>query len=77
MDRGIFQGRSISPLLILCAIEVTAILIRSNDQIKGIKVGDIEKKKTFEDLVSEYNISIKDMRKYNFLMNGILIDWFL
>ena len=32
--------------------------------------------KTFEDLVLEYDISIKDRRKYNSLMNGILIDWF-
>ena len=32
--------------------------------------------KTFEDLVLEYDVSIKDMRKYNSLMNGILLDWF-
>ena len=32
--------------------------------------------KTFEDLVLEYDISIKDRRKYNSLMNGILLDWF-
>ena len=44
MDRGIFQGCPISPLLFLCAIEVLAILIRSNDQIKGLRVGDEEKK---------------------------------
>ena len=32
--------------------------------------------KTFEDLVLEYDISIKDRRKYKSLMNGILLDWF-
>ena len=32
--------------------------------------------KTFEDLVIEYDISIKDRRKYNYLMKGISIDWF-
>ena len=32
--------------------------------------------KSFEDLVLEYDISIRDRRKYNYLMNGILIDWF-
>ena len=32
--------------------------------------------KTFEDFVLEYDISIKDRRKYNSLMNGILLDWF-
>ena len=32
--------------------------------------------KTFEDLVLEYDISIKDRHKYNSLMNGILSDWF-
>ena len=32
--------------------------------------------KTFEDLVLKYDMSIKDRRKYNSIMNGILIDWF-
>ena len=32
--------------------------------------------KSFENLVLECDISIKDRRKYNYLMNGILIDWF-
>ena len=32
--------------------------------------------KTFEDLVLEYDISIKDRCKYNSLMNSILLDWF-
>ena len=32
--------------------------------------------KTFEDLVIEFDISIKDRRKYSFLMNGISMDWF-
>ena len=32
--------------------------------------------KSFEDLVIEYDISIKDKRKYNYLMKGISEDWF-
>ena len=37
MERGIFQGCPISPLLFLCAIEVLAICIRNNENICGIK----------------------------------------
>ena len=33
--------------------------------------------KAFEDLALEYDISIKDRHKYNFLMNGILLDCFI
>ena len=44
MERGIFQGCPISPLLFLCAIEVLAISIRNNENICGIKVGGVEKK---------------------------------
>jgi len=44
LDRGIFQGCPISPLLFLCAIEVLAIQIRNNVKIKGFQVGDVEKK---------------------------------
>ena len=44
MQRGVFQGCPISPLLFLCAIEVLAISIRGNVGIKGIKVGAVEKK---------------------------------
>lgn len=44
MERGIFQGCPISPLLFLCAIEVLAAKIRNNEQIKGIRIGGIEKK---------------------------------
>ena len=32
--------------------------------------------KTFEDLVIEYDIPIRDRRKYNYLMNDIYLDWF-
>ena len=44
MSRGIFQGCPIAPFLFLFAIEVLAIAIRSNDDIKGIQVGNMEKK---------------------------------
>ena len=32
--------------------------------------------KTFEDLVIEFDIPIRDRRKYNSLMNDIYLDWF-
>ena len=32
--------------------------------------------KTFEDLVIEFDIPIRDRRKYNSLMKGIFLDWF-
>ena len=32
--------------------------------------------KTFEDLVIEFDIPIRDRRKYNSSMNGIFLDWF-
>ena len=44
LERGIFQGCPISPLLFLCVIEVLAISIRNNKNVCGIKLGDIEKK---------------------------------
>ena len=44
MERGVFQGCPISPLLFLCAIEVLAISIRNNADIEGIKIGAAEKK---------------------------------
>ena len=44
MERGVFQGCSISPLLFLCAIEMLAISIRNNANIEGIKIGAAEKK---------------------------------
>ena len=47
MERGIFQGCPISPLLFLCAIEVLASSIRNIKNICGIKVGDVEKMLAF------------------------------
>ena len=44
MSRGIFQGCPISPFLFRFALEVFAIAVRDNDRIKGIKVGNKEKK---------------------------------
>ena len=32
--------------------------------------------KTFEDLVIEFDVPIRDRRKYNSLMNGIYLRWF-
>ena len=45
MFRGIFQGCPISHFLFLFALEVFAIIaVRDNDRIKGIKVGNTQKK---------------------------------
>ena len=44
MSRGIFQGCPVSPFLFLFAIEILAIAVRSNDNIKGLKIGNTEKK---------------------------------
>ena len=43
MSRGIFQGCPISPFLFLFAIEILAIAVCSNNDIKGIQVGNVEK----------------------------------
>ena len=44
MKRGIFQGCPISPYLFLFVIEIMALSIRQNDQIKGILVKNQEVK---------------------------------
>ena len=44
MSRGIFQGCPVSPFLFLFATEILAIAVRSNDNIKGIKMGNTGKK---------------------------------
>ena len=44
MNRGIFQGCPISPYLFVLAIEMLAIAMRDSPVIRGIKVGEVEKK---------------------------------
>ena len=44
MQRGIFQGCPISPYLFLFVIEILALSIRQNEQVKGIKVKNHEVK---------------------------------
>lgn len=44
MQRGIFQGCPISPYLFLLVIEILALSIRQNEQVKGIKVKNNEVK---------------------------------
>ena len=44
MQRGIFQGCHISPYLFLFVIEIMALLIRQNENIKGISVMNQETK---------------------------------
>ena len=42
--RGTKQGDPISPYIFILIIEIMAIMIRSCQEIKGIKIGDLEKK---------------------------------
>ena len=51
MERGVFQGCTISPFVFLCAIEVLAISIRNNADIEGIKIGAAEKKLVFWQMI--------------------------
>ena len=44
MERGIFEGCPISPYLFLFVIEIMALLIRQNENIKGICVDNQEAK---------------------------------
>ena len=44
LERGVFQGCPLSPYIFILAIEVLALRIRQGRDIKGIRVGEIEKK---------------------------------
>ena len=44
VERGVRQGDPLSPYLFVTAVEILAIAIRSQDDIKGIKLNNLETK---------------------------------
>ena len=56
MQRGIFQGCPISPYLFLFVIEILALSVRQNEQVKGIKVKNHEVNNIFHYLLMTQSV---------------------
>ena len=64
LGRGVRQGCPLSPYLFIIAAEILAISIRSNDEIKGIRIGNKENKiKQFAD--DSQTLSMFDLDSIN------------